>query len=258
MEEAEQGVRVQHVVPGSPAEKAGIQENDVIVSVDRNKVSDARDIRDVVRNMDEPHEMQIEVQRDGRPVTVTVTPEKRDFAMLSVMGNRMYMGVNLQELNPDLAAYFQVDPNAGVLITSVEPDSPAAKAGLRSGDVITHINGNKVNQSSDVVSQLGDSEEGKQLEVTVLRHGSEQKMIVIPEQRSWGHPEIPAMPELRQMLRDNPKFEEDMQNLRDEMENLKNDMQLRKEDLQKMKQEIQEKIREEMDKLRQELKKKPL
>src|SRR5262245_44092689 len=258
MDETDRGVRVDRVVPGSPAEKAGVHENDVIVGIDGKNVNDARDVRDVVRDMDnEPREIEMQVERDGNPLTLRVMPEKRDRErMMFAFGNRMYLGVNLQELNPDLASYFQVDPNAGVLVTSVQSDTPAEKGGLRSGDVITHINGNKVSTPSDVSTQLEDIEAGTQLEVTVLRHGAEQRLTVVPEERSWEHPEIPPMPELRQMLRENPEFRDDMEGLRREMESLKHDLELRKEDLQKMREEIQEKVQKEMEQLRQELKKK--
>jgi S1-C subfamily serine protease len=71
------------------------------------------------------------------------------------------LGVSVQELTPDLAAYFGV--GAGVLVSSVDAERPAAKAGLRAGDVITAIDGRPVKSTAELVEQLA----GKQGEVTI-------------------------------------------------------------------------------------------
>jgi serine protease Do len=71
------------------------------------------------------------------------------------------LGVTVQELTPDLAAYFGVSD--GVLISSVDADRPAAKAGLKAGDVITAVDGKAVKSSGDLVEQLA----GKQGDVTI-------------------------------------------------------------------------------------------
>jgi serine protease Do len=74
---------------------------------------------------------------------------------------RARLGVGVQDLTPDLAAYFGV--SGGVLVSSVEADRPAAKAGLKAGDVITAIDGKAVKSPAQLVEQLA----GKQGEVTI-------------------------------------------------------------------------------------------
>ena len=74
---------------------------------------------------------------------------------------RARLGVSVQELTPDLAAYFSV--NAGVLVSRVDAERPAAKAGLKAGDVITAIDGKPVKSTAELVEQLA----GKQGEVTI-------------------------------------------------------------------------------------------
>jgi serine protease Do len=74
---------------------------------------------------------------------------------------RARLGVGVQDLTPDLAAYFGV--GAGVLVSSVDADRPAAKAGLKAGDVITAIDGQAVKSPAQLVEQLA----GKQAEVTI-------------------------------------------------------------------------------------------
>jgi len=74
---------------------------------------------------------------------------------------RARLGVGVQDLTPDLAAYFGV--STGVLVSSVDADRPAAKAGLKAGDVITAIDGKAVKSPGELVDQLA----GKQGEVTI-------------------------------------------------------------------------------------------
>ena len=66
------------------------------------------------------------------------------------------LGVNVQELTPDLAAYFGVKD--GLLVNSVQADTPAAKAGIKAGDVIGTVNGKAVVSSSELVKELADKE----------------------------------------------------------------------------------------------------
>lgn len=247
------GVRVERVVPDSPADQAGLKDGDVILRLDGERVSSPRDVREYLKGMDEPKEMQVEIERDGKPLTIQVTPEKRD-VMRMAFGGGVYLGVNLQELDKDLASYFQVDPNAGVLVTRVEPNSPAEKAGLRSGDVLTHVNGEKIGTPSDVVNKLDDVNEGDSLEITILRHGSEKKLTAQPEKREGFMGEMPDMPEIHRMLRDNPEFQQGMDDLHKQMDQLREEMQMRKDDLRKMKDEIQDEVHRQMEQLRKELK----
>jgi membrane-associated protease RseP (regulator of RpoE activity) len=171
------------------------------------------------------------------------------------MGSRR-LGVNLQNLDPDLAAYFQVDPNEGVLVTRIEPDSPAEKAGIHSGDIITHINGNKVNSAEDVAGMISEGD-AETVEVTVLRHGTQQKIIAKPEERGEFFDHRSMMPEMRELpqMMNSPEFKSEMEDLKNELRDLKDEFQgYRKEELDRMRDEIQNQIKEQMEKLRAELK----
>jgi membrane-associated protease RseP (regulator of RpoE activity) len=251
------GVAIEKIQPDSPADKAGLQEGDVIERIDGQRIHSSQDVRELLRNLENSRDLQVEVLREGNPLTVTVTPEKRDFpAFRHIMGGRR-LGVNLQELNPDLAAYFQVDPNEGVLVARVEPDSPAEKAGIHAGDIITHIDGNKVNSAEDVSRMISEGDR-ETIEIIILRHGAEQKIIAKPEEGEFFN-HRGAMPELRDLPRmmDSPEFKSEMENLRNEMRDLKDQLQgLRQEELDMMRDEIQNLLKQEMDKLRSELKEK--
>src|SRR4029079_5590303 len=181
--------------------------------------------------------MTLDVLRDGKPVEITITPEKRKMELMGAFGQSTYIGVDLQELDSDLSGYFQTKPGSGVLVTRVEPESPAQQAGLKLGDIITEFNGKKVSSADDLSDALEDVVEGASVNVSVLRHGKEQKLIVKPEKR-----EMQQFRELKEMqlpklqglieLPNTPEFRHSLDGLKDEMENLKremDDLQLRKE-----------------------------
>lgn len=250
------GVAIEKILPDSPADKAGLHEHDIIVRIDGQKMQTSKDVREMLRNLEGSKDLQVEVLRDGQPVTVTVTPEKREWPSFRMPGGR-YLGVNLQNLDPDLAAYFQVDPNEGVLVTRIEADSPAEKAGFHSGDIITHINGTKISSAEDV-SRIITSGDSETVEVIVLRHGTEQKLIAKPEKRDFFNHRS-AMPEMRDMPRmlNSPEFNSEMENLKNELRELKDELQnYRQEDVDRLHDEIQKELKQEMEKLRSELKEK--
>jgi len=77
------------------------------------------------------------------------------------------LGIGLQDLTPQLAEYFGAKD--GALVTTVEDDSPASRAGLKAGDVITAINGNSVDSSADVLRAVGNAGHNGELAITYLR-----------------------------------------------------------------------------------------
>jgi C-terminal processing protease CtpA/Prc len=248
-----QGVEITEVEPNSPADKAGLQQGDVVVKLDGKNVETPQDIREELRNLNEAREIDVEILRGGQPMNLKVTPEKRRFMHAFSFG-RPYIGVNLQNLDGDLAEYFKVDPNAGVLITRVQSDGPAAEAGIRSGDILTHINGKKVSDAESATELIGEGD-SETIEVTVLRHGSEMKMTVRPQKREMFDPsQMEHLKEIPQML-NSPEFKSEMDSLKDQMQDLKRELEgLRKEELDMLREDIQKELKKEMDRLRSELK----
>lgn len=85
---------------------------------------------------------------------------------------RGWLGVSLQPIDQDLAAAMRVADTRGALVNAVEPDSPAAKAGLRAGDVITAIDGRAVNNPRDLAAGVADVAPGRTATLAVLRDGA--------------------------------------------------------------------------------------
>ncbi|TAN52187.1 MAG: DegQ family serine endoprotease [Methylococcaceae bacterium] len=84
---------------------------------------------------------------------------------------RGLMGVMVQDITPDLAQAFGLQQTQGAVISHVQPDSPAAKAGLEQGDVVIAINGRAAKNGMDVRNVVGMSQIGDELEIELIRHG---------------------------------------------------------------------------------------
>jgi S1-C subfamily serine protease len=106
-------------------------------------------------------------------------PETRAFGAWST-GARGRLGVSLIGVSDQLATYFGV--KSGVLVTSVEMDSPAGRVGLKAGDVITMVNTRSVNAVSDVLEEVRHADGGGSVALTVTRDRKELKLTAtLPE-----------------------------------------------------------------------------
>ena len=92
-----------------------------------------------------------------------------------------YMGIGIADVTPDEAKFFNVKTATGAVVSQVEPDSPAAKAGLKTGDVITELNGKTVNDAGELQVAVGQKQPGTKLDLTVMRDGKSQQIPVTLE-----------------------------------------------------------------------------
>jgi len=88
------------------------------------------------------------------------------------------MGVTIQNLNQDLAKSFGLERAQGALVSSVEPDSPAAKAGVEVGDVILKFNGETISESTQLPGRVADLKPGTSAKLEVWRQGSTKELTV--------------------------------------------------------------------------------
>lgn len=100
------------------------------------------------------------------------------------MIRRGYLGIGLSDLTPELRAHFGVPEESGTMVSRVEPGSPADKAGIKVGDIVTRIDGNAVQSSWDVSSKVRGLDDGQQIPIEVWRNGKAQNVtaaIVLKE-----------------------------------------------------------------------------
>jgi serine protease Do len=183
------GVQVVAVEKESGAAKAGMQKEDVIQSVNGEKVRDPQSLTEIIRDLAPGSTAKIGLWRNGKAQEVKVVLGKLErpkrFSwhgqLPRVFRSRGYLGISLQELNDDLAAYFGVKAGAGVLITEVVKDTPAAKAGLKAGDVLVQMGEKPVKDSEDIHEILAGLKKGDSIAITVIRHGKREALKAEPD-----------------------------------------------------------------------------
>lgn len=109
------------------------------------------------------------IVKDGKPVVY-----EGDGPLV----RRGYLGVGLTDLTPELRTHFGVPEDAGVMVAKVEPGSPAEKAGIKVGDILTSVDGKAVKSSWDVGSKIRGYDDGQQVPVEVWRNGKAQNLSV--------------------------------------------------------------------------------
>ncbi len=212
------GVYISEVEEESPAEKAGLKSGDVVLEFNGEHVEGTVQFRRLIREIPAGHKVQITVWRDGKSQTLTATlgnveeSMERGFgqgfgrmtpmpaiapmppmpatprAFSMTMPNiEIYsrsttptIGVSAEDIEGQLGNYFGAPDGEGVLVTDVESGSPAEKSGMKAGDVVIKVAGERVRNLNEMRDRLREKREDKTVPVTVLRRGSEQNLTVEP------------------------------------------------------------------------------
>ena len=182
----EKGVLISQVNPDSPASKAGLKDGDVVVAIDGKQVEDVATLRNTIAMTAPGTELVLKVIRDGKTysIPVTIGEQPADFASLAKKGighgktPLARFGLGLQDLTPELADQFGYEMGQGVLIASVEPDSPAAEVGLQPGQLIEEINKVRVHKMADIRKAIKKSRLKKQVLLRV-RAGEFSRYVVL-------------------------------------------------------------------------------
>jgi S1-C subfamily serine protease len=103
----------------------------------------------------------------------------------------VYTGATVDMMGSQLAEYFGVKDGKGLLVHGVEPNSPAAAAGLRAGDVVVVMNGTRVGTEKDWTRALHDSK-GHPVSLTVVRERKEQMLTMVPDSKKRSSVDTPA------------------------------------------------------------------
>jgi membrane-associated protease RseP (regulator of RpoE activity) len=123
-----------------------------------------------------------------RVVVVDKDGKRQIFEGDGPMVRRGYLGVGLTELTPELRTHFGVPEDQGAMVAKVEPGSPAEKAGIKVGDILTSIDGQDVKNSWDVMAKVRRLDDGQQIPVEIWRGGKAQNLSVTIVQKE--RPEI--------------------------------------------------------------------
>ena len=244
------GVGITQVVKDSPAEKAGLRKDDVILRFEGDSVTSVRKLNRLVSEVAPDQNARLGISRSGSEQDVSVTIGKRAQSMNAFnrleglhgvlglegfkglegmkgleglkdweglkqleglkpgdlrafkvpdgnvwkwegqgpgndglffsLGNGRRMGVTTVQLTKQLADYFGTSDGKGVLITGVSDDSPAAKAGIKAGDVITSVDGEAIEGPGDLSRAINKNKEGD-VSVVLVRDKKQRTIKLTPE-----------------------------------------------------------------------------
>ncbi|MCG2766749.1 MAG: DegQ family serine endoprotease [Desulfarculaceae bacterium] len=176
------GALVADVVPGSPADKAGIKRGDVIIGYEGKTVKDMHALPRLVAETKVGSEVSLEVVREGkkRPLQVTIGELKAEAptSPKATPQSEVKLGMGLQELTPDLAKQMGMAGKKGLIVTSVEQGGPAAEAGLMRGDVILEAAQKPVTQVSQFKDMAGKLKAGEGLLLLIQRRDSTLFLVI--------------------------------------------------------------------------------
>jgi C-terminal processing protease CtpA/Prc len=213
----ERGALLGKIVPDSPAAKAGLKENDVVLDVNGQRIEGTEQFRRMIHEIPAGRTANLTVWRDGRSQNMKVTVGKQEAGNMKVFADgpksfafkmptmptmpdlsglehlrtfsmvspgRPLLGIDAENLEGDFGNYFGAPDGEGVLVRGVVANSAAAKAGVKVGDVITSLNGERIRNASELREKLMTGHEAKSIKLGVLRNKSAVTLTVeLPQQK---------------------------------------------------------------------------
>ena len=218
------GMRIVSVSSGSPADRAGLQEGDILLALDGQNTQHETDIGDIMSQHEPGDKLACLLWRDEAPEVVDVIlADRRELGQpVNKFSVRWSAGVALdaqmEELTPQMREYFGV--NAGVLVSEVHESGAAYAAGMRAGDVLQQVDGHPVNSLQDVTTYLFDASDQARVPMLVNRKGDKLSLeVAIDRAAAWTQeltltyesgervvifgPEVDAMPVVDMQMMDN-------------------------------------------------------
>ncbi len=166
-----EGALVGDVIPNSPAERAGIKRGDVIVRFDRHEVKTMESLPKIVGSTTPGKAVKVEVIREGKKkvLDVTIAILKDEQIKVAALDP---LGIQVQDITPDIAQSLNLDDVEGVLVSDVTPGEAGGESGLKRGDVISEVNRNRVKNTSDYNRIAGKLKRGDTALMLVKRGGT--------------------------------------------------------------------------------------
>jgi len=201
-DKSDEGAKINEVVKGSAAEKAGLVNGDIITNLGDKNITSPEDLMDAVKSHKTGDEVKVYYLRDKKKKDIKVKlgetkGNKKTFiyknfnpgngnndfnfkmAPMPKMNNNFFKFKYNNDSKPRLGLKIEdTENNNGVKIINVEEGSPADKAGLKKDDIITSFNGEKVSNVEELMDQVNDSEDKESLNIKAMRNSSEMNFEV--------------------------------------------------------------------------------
>lgn len=183
----EGGASVEEVTEGTPAEKAGLKEGDIITAFDGKPVADGEDLYQKIRKSEPEKKVPVEILRRGERQTLNVLlaersdvssgiwgglPERERMRVFRFNARSGFLGVSTERLSRGTKDSLKIE--GGARVAAVTPQSPADKAGLKEGDILVAVDGQKIFTPEDLSEIIGDKEPGGKVEIEYLRKGAKR------------------------------------------------------------------------------------
>jgi serine protease Do len=169
------GALVSGIEPNGPAAKAGFEAGDVIVELNGKVVADDVEVRNRIGLMAPGTKIDVKIYRGGKAKNLSVVlakwPDRNEVAEQAPAPDKLNaFGLGLAALNSDTRTKYGIRANAGVVVTQVDPDSGADRAGIKAGDLILKVNGNDVRDPKDFTKQINSK---RRVYLRIEREGRE-------------------------------------------------------------------------------------
>ncbi|MEE9504854.1 MAG: PDZ domain-containing protein [Thermodesulfobacteriota bacterium] len=166
------GVYVKDIIPSSPAEKAGFMPNDFILKGDRRTVTSLEQLNRILSTHKPGDVVKFVVERKGKKKSLHAKLAESTAPLRAAAAQKtVWMGADIQDIDAVMKVQLKLPDQKGVIISQIEPGSPAATAGLRPGDVIKRIGRTRVRDAQQFQSLLMKKRAGEELSLVVLRNG---------------------------------------------------------------------------------------
>jgi len=181
MKESE-GVIIAHIEDDSPAEKAGLKTQDIILEIDGKKVESYTAFRNEVAALKPGTRVHLEVLRDGKSEDITATLGERpsEVAMKSTptQESKESLGMEVQNVTKDLAEQFGYRLGEGVIVSGVVPGGPAADEGIEAGDLITSVDRQSVSSVSEFTAAVKQAKKNGKV-LLLVKRGEVSQFVVV-------------------------------------------------------------------------------
>ena len=181
------GALVSGIVTDAPADRAGLQQGDVIVGFHGSEVEDSSVLPGLVAIVAPGTTVDVEIIRNGKQMTIPVTlgeleeDEAARIASLEPSGVAELLGIQVEDITEDMARELRTNDDRGVVVTDVVDESPAANAGIQPGDIVREVNRQTVEDLDTYEEATAQIEDGEPVLLLLERRGNHLYVALRPE-----------------------------------------------------------------------------
>jgi len=183
------GVLVNDVFENEPASRAGLKPGDIIAKVNGRRLESPSALSRSVAGLAPGTKVELEIIRNGerRALTVDLGERKEETIVASIPSPppqpEVKLGLNVQDLTPELADKFKIKDQKGVLVSKVDPGSVAQEQGLREGDLIKEVNRQIVTTAEDFKTAVSQTKKGDSVLLRVVRENRAFYSVLSPREK---------------------------------------------------------------------------